>query len=630
MGRPVIPASRPTVWSGLLDDQRLWALAVVLADVWLMMSAGFGGWPLHDCGQFGQSAERVLQGELPHRDFDETYTGGLALWHAGAFLLFGVRLASMRYALVIASVPFAWALFDIARRFCRPFLAFLLTTSALFASLGSWPTDMPNWYLLFLSTAGIWALCRYVETQRWYWVVLAGAIAAQAILVKITGVYFVASAGLFLTLLGGKEKSQCREWRISRRSLWDVSVGLLALLSVGALLSRHFDLDTIGFVGLPAMAMAVALPVVSWSPPAALLLRRYAWFSVGAAAPLLLFLVPYLASGSLSQLWNGLFYLPTIRLSAAAYPAPPIVFATAALPLSYLTLARRGRHGLWLTAASLLMLAVVLSVALAADYGSQLRTPAMRIAMGTWAWLLPVIAVPAVWLLRRETGACEKQIAYANLVLVTAAFFALNQYPFMHPLYTLFCTPLVFLAAAGIASLGRTPPGSGLIAGLLCVGLFCGLRFSGGGICRDFFSPRSALAFQTLDLPRGGLTVLERDRIVYEELNRLIERQIHPGDTVLAGPDCPEIYFLYGLRNPTRTLWDIFDTTSDRSERLLAHFEDRTIAMAIVNRAPEFSPPWEPSLLERFAERSERIERIGPFLVFFKRSQGISQDLPNE
>src|SRR2546427_5614709 len=35
-------------------------------------------WAPEDEGTLGQSAERVLQGELPQRDFDDVYTGGLS------------------------------------------------------------------------------------------------------------------------------------------------------------------------------------------------------------------------------------------------------------------------------------------------------------------------------------------------------------------------------------------------------------------------------------------------------------------------------------------------------------------------------------------------------------------------
>jgi len=50
-----------TVWaiSGLYERQHL-----------------MHGWVPHDEGLFAQSADRVLHGEVPHRDYVETYTGG--------------------------------------------------------------------------------------------------------------------------------------------------------------------------------------------------------------------------------------------------------------------------------------------------------------------------------------------------------------------------------------------------------------------------------------------------------------------------------------------------------------------------------------------------------------------------
>jgi hypothetical protein len=41
----------------------------------------------HDDGMPGQAAECVLQGEMPHRDFEDPYTGGLSYVHAAAFRL---------------------------------------------------------------------------------------------------------------------------------------------------------------------------------------------------------------------------------------------------------------------------------------------------------------------------------------------------------------------------------------------------------------------------------------------------------------------------------------------------------------------------------------------------------------
>ena len=64
-----------------------WTLSAALGAHYLKR-----GWVPWDAGALGQSAERVLHGQLPHRDFDEIYTGGLSFLHALAFWLFGTKL----------------------------------------------------------------------------------------------------------------------------------------------------------------------------------------------------------------------------------------------------------------------------------------------------------------------------------------------------------------------------------------------------------------------------------------------------------------------------------------------------------------------------------------------------------
>ena len=58
-------------------------------------------WVPHDEGAFAQRAERVLHGELPHRDFDEVYSGGLAYLEALAFREPGINLVSLPIVLFV-------------------------------------------------------------------------------------------------------------------------------------------------------------------------------------------------------------------------------------------------------------------------------------------------------------------------------------------------------------------------------------------------------------------------------------------------------------------------------------------------------------------------------------------------
>src|SRR5258708_3195531 len=59
------------------------------------------GWMPSDDGILAESAERVLHGALPHRDYHELYTGLLSYLNAAAFRAFGTNLTSMRYVTFI-------------------------------------------------------------------------------------------------------------------------------------------------------------------------------------------------------------------------------------------------------------------------------------------------------------------------------------------------------------------------------------------------------------------------------------------------------------------------------------------------------------------------------------------------
>ena len=57
---------------------------------------------------------------------------------------------------------------------------------------------------------------------------------------------------------------------------------------------------------------------------------------------------------------------------------------------------------------------------------------------------------------------------------------------------------------------------------------------------------------------RGGLRVGAEEQDEYERL--VAELRAHASSGYMyATPDCPEVYFLSGLRNPTRTFFDFFD-----------------------------------------------------------------------
>jgi len=77
---------------------------------------------------------------------------------------------------------------------------------------------------------------------------------------------------------------------------------------------------------------------------------------------------------------------------------------------------------------------------------------------------------------------------------------------------------------------------------------------------------------ELLDIDRGGIRVSSFDDSQYEQLVAAL-RAHAKGEFTYAAPDCPEVYFLSGLRNPTRTLYDFLDDAAGRAGRVLEALE---------------------------------------------------------
>lgn len=95
---------------------------------------------------------------------------------------------------------------------------------------------------------------------------------------------------------------------------------------------------------------------------------------------------------------------------------------------------------------------------------------------------------------------------------------------------------------------------------------------------------------------RGGIEVPRVTYNEYQAVTWLLRAHARGGYT-WASPDSPEIYFLTGLRNPTRSLYKFFDDTTAHSARILAALDAHGVTAIVENRKPPFSAPLTPELL---------------------------------
>jgi hypothetical protein len=601
--------------------------------VWIV-SAGYvfpfrnRGWIPHDEGVLGQSAERVLNGEVPHRDFPEIYTGGLTYWNALAFRVFGLRLTSLRLILFLSFLAFVPAVFAIASRFGSPIASGLVTLLAVAWSVPNYYAAIPSWYNLFLAAWGVLALLRHVETGQRRWLFLAGVFAGVSCLFKIIGAHFIAASLLFLLYreqdLSASPDRVSGERRVSGYFLFK-TVGLAVFLTVLSLTVQHLpgEMEVLHFL-VPSAAICGFLIWCELSHGGgrfadrfSVLMRSILPFGAGVLLPVLLFLIPFAVYGALHDLTRGLITgtgahvqfvhmrLPPLSTFWPAVPYTIVLGAGSLAPFRFarpflILLAGTLAAALWLSGISEEVYQVIWhsmrSLGVAVVLAACLRLADAH-HLGFWS---------------PETR--QKVFLLAAVVAVTG----LVQFPFAAPIYFFYFAPLVALAIFALAGSEPRPPRlahAGVLAFYL---LFALLRTNPAyvytlGNLFERYDPRAVL-----DLARaGGLRVTAKDSQLYGSLIPLVQAKAG-GRLIYAGPDCPEVHFLSGLEEASPRGAHSPRDPMQRPAELFRSLEERGTRVVVLNRQPPWARKIRPQDLALFEKRFPQSREIGRFVVRWK------------
>lgn len=601
----MVPSRQPepltsTLTGSLRSNPRLvsrFLIAMVLVLSALYAAHGLKrGWVPADEGFLGQSAERVLHGELPHREYSEGYTGGLTFLNAAAFRILGTNLASLRYMLFLFFLFWVAAYYYAATHFVSSPAAAALTLLAMAWSIPNYSAALPSWYNLFFATFGLAALLRYLETQRRGWLFAAGLCGGISFLFKLTGLYFVAGVLLFLLFrerLAPGAKSNRRGETIVYKVFLLATVLLYEALVFGVLQKAGHPAIFLYF-WVPELAIGAAIlcsefySAESRSRRFSFLFHELVPFAAGVAVPLAIFLGRYVLAGSQSRLIE-ILVIAGRQLDLAVFE-PSLLKVVGGILLNLILIAAafliKGRAEK--AAATLFMMGIPVALLLAWK-----ERYVDRAIWGAIWCLLPVMVVfGAVLLVRgslhqRVDAILERKIF---LVLSVTAACSLIQFPFTISIYFCYVAPLAFLAAAAVSCLQEPP--KWIAIGALCLGLAYVVLEVTPGFIEDMgeqYSPDKQVA--TLTLPRaGGLRVYPGQARIYEELAAILKQHAR-GEYIYATPDCPEVYFLNGFRNPTPTLFDLSDDPKGRTERILQAIRQHDINLVVLNAYPQFSPP---------------------------------------
>ncbi len=605
--------------------------ALILLLVWLACAAYEGallkrGWVPHDDGTFASSAQRVVQGEMPHRDFDELYTGGLTYLNGAAFRVSGANFATLRWMLFLFFLAWVPALFYIASRLVPPLAAGLITCLAVAASVPVYSAPVPSWYNLFFATFGTAAALRFLENRNRWWLAIAGLCAGLSFLAKISGLYFLAA--IFLFVIFWEQTESQSQSSSSRRGIAAYSIfiaaGLLAfVLTLFKTVASANPAYVAHFI-LPGVSVALYL---LWSefndshvPSASRFRRLIGLLSPVLAAflvPVIAFLIPYARAGALRSFLVGVFVSPTKRFSFAALHPTHLramnLIATAALG-ALLYLASKGRT---FSRRQQLVLVCVLFGLLVAS--GPVR-PIYSFIWSSMVLLVPVTATIVVIVLAYATDLDVEKRQRLFLLISVLAVTSLIQFPFAAPVYFCYVTPLILLAVVALSTLRPSRNGFVFASVLIFYLAFWIFRATPGFIYNLGlrYAPNQQTA--TLTLARGG--ALRVDPQLADEYARLITliQQHATGNYIYAGPDAPEVYFLAGKQNPTRTLFDFLDQdTVHRNQNILDAIARNQVNVIAVREQPYFSRPLSPQLIQALAAQFPNVQTVGEFQVRWRQ-----------
>jgi len=541
-------------------------------------------------------------------------------------------------------MPAALTAYAIALRFtASSMLAGIVAAASVVSMIGTNHAATPTTYLNLLSVVVAWMLIKDAETDDLQWVVLIGVLCGIAVAIKITGLYTLAAAGLAITFRGtdpptspaiAAGRSQAAGWF---ERLYRGAVAAAAIAAGPVLVAAHPTANTLANFAVPTAAMGAALFGAGRRFDPGKMAVRHTCLCGGVIATVLICMTPWIVADATAALYEGIFVRPRVRLeSAAYYPPTGLIACVLALPLAAACLTPGGiRHAArvrWIGAAAV---AVLLAVGLGAAPGSRLTGNPMRLALEGWRWF-PTVAFPvAVIMLTRAARYCPGENASVFATLAMAAFFALNQYPFASPIYFFFAAPTTILAAVAIASLAELlpdrsqadrqalsrggkvwPTAGGVAPAVACAAAlagFCLLRFGSEGFPLEFYPRPDRTPRQTL----SGLVLPAWQAEPYAVLRDIFDTALRNDQTILAGPDCPEVYFFTGRPNLTPVMYDLFADRDAFETQLVNLAGDDRIGAVVFNTISEFSPLWGEDLGRRLTARMQKRAFVGKFIIYF-------------
>lgn len=546
-------------------------------------------WWAPDDGADMHMAERLLAGEVMHRDIHDVHPGYHNFLNAAALRLFGDDFVSLRYPLVAMGIVQAGLIFLLL----GPRGAVVGVVGALGGTALSFvqflnPTA--NWHALFVYLLIVAALAWLPRGCRWRLAALGFLIGTLILFRQLTGV--IVAIGVVAWLLVEPRPGEPRlEVRTDTGRGLARALLLIMLAGLAGYLLDKTDGQAIGLFGV----WPIAVLVWAWFNPAAgnrAVARMALWLSAGvvvAAAPLVVY---HLANGSMAAWFDDV--------------------VIGALALSRLDFMRADffGHGLFLVYA-LRQVAVLVSAA--------------EVVNGLFWIALVLLATAQGWLVLRGLMRAGTASPAFHPLAFLGVFYALVAVHYQIPVYLFFATgptiaAVLWLTTGGVTWRRWAPVALALAMSAVALHYHAAQPLTRGidGVLRG---ERVAL---TADhgLDRVSLAIEPDEARLYAHFVALIARQAPAGAPILALPMNPELYVLARRRNPLRFFnAGIGLTDAADVAEALAILERDPPALVFHRAGDKYNTPLTAPIVDFVRDRYTLIESLEGFDVYRYRAE---------
>lgn len=599
-GDPVATGSRTT--STFRDATWIRAALLALATlggILITWASHRRYWFPHDEGTLAQAALRVVEGQVPHRDFTHPYTGADAAIHALWFKLSGISLGSIRlgFFVLVAGWLIAMGLWVWSRTSSRWAVVGLLVLAAFGPAM--YPGAVPSWYVSMLVCGAVALLTPNAPFPSRHAFIAAGALLGVAAGFKVTALY--ALGGVVLWVIGEGEGGRGRPWAIL--AVCAAALGVLGVLWPGAGWRAWV------FVGLPATAVVLWAGVreagrvrgegLAWGwATMRPILHLAVGFSLGIA-PMLVWLG---VTGALPAFLESLIGVADARVAFAGFLPPRIGvlgWGGVVVLVGVAASAQRLPHVITILAVLVLLFVLTWS----------------DILWHRTLWYALRGGLPLGIALAAMAAGRRPHRGWMPVALAVLGMMSLSQFPFASPIYFVYLAPLAVMAVLSLPSPSHS--------GRRMLGLV-GLWLAAVGVLQVVPAQPDAIGYARAHVPplarlpgpRGGLMVSAEDAASFTQLHALVSDSIGPG-AIWAGPDSPEVAFLTERRDVNTDPFAFLGSETPVEESL---FRDEVVAV-IVRPLPPFSRPLSDDTVERLGSWFTRQTVVGPFMVFWERAR---------